>query len=75
MRMADWVREIDTFAATYGKGVLDNPGKISHTAMIAKVTKEYETYKQRIRSNELSDIEQVYLDDLKATQKKLEGKK
>lgn len=75
MRMADWVREVDKFAVTYGKGVLDNPGSISHKSMIAKVTKEYEMYKQRIRSHELSDIEQAYLEDLKATQKKLEGKK
>lgn len=75
MRMGDWVREVDTFAATYGKGVLDNPGKISHQTMISKVTKEYEAYKQRIRAHELSDIEQQYLDELKETQKKLERKK
>ncbi len=75
MRMTDWIHEVDTFAATYGKGVLDNPGKISHKAMIAKVTKEYEAYKQRIRQHDLKDIEQAYLDDLKATQKKLKGKK
>lgn len=75
MRMSDWVREVDTFAATYGKGVLDSPGKISHQAMIAKVTKEYEAYHHRVRSHHLSDIEQTYLDELKATQKKLESKK
>jgi hypothetical protein len=75
MRMRDWVGEVDTFAATYGKGVLDNPGKISHQSMIAKVTKEYETYKKRINNRDLSDIEQQYLATLKSTQKKLEGKK
>lgn len=74
MRMADWIHEVDKFAATYGKGVLDNPGSISHKSIITKVTKEYETYKQRIRNHELSDIEQAYLADLKAAQKKLEGK-
>lgn len=71
MRMADWVREVDVFAATYGKGVLDNPGRISHQTMIAKVTSEYEAYKARVRNHELNDIEQAYLDELKATQKKL----
>lgn len=74
MRMADWVQEVDKFAATYGKGVLDNPGKISHQVMIAKVTKEYETYKKRIRNRELSDVEQEYLEELKAAQRKIEGK-
>ena len=75
MRMADWVSEVDKFASTYGKGVLDNPGKISHQAMIEKVAKEYESYKARVRNHELSDIEQQYLDDLKSAQKKLEGRK
>lgn len=75
MTMQDWVQEVDKFAATYGKGVLDNPGKISHKTMIEKVAKEYETYKARVRQHQLSDIEQDYLDDLKKAQKKLEGKK
>ena len=73
MRMADWVREVDKFAATYGKGVLDNPGKISHKTMLAKVAKEYESYKERIRNNELSSIEQQYLEELKAVQKNIES--
>ncbi|MDO4713066.1 MAG: virulence RhuM family protein [Candidatus Saccharibacteria bacterium] len=75
MCMADWVHEVDRFAATYGKGVLDNPGKISHQAMIAKVAKEYESYKARIRNHELSVIEQQYLDELKKAQKRLEVNK
>lgn len=74
MRMADWVREVDKFAATYGKGVLDNPGKISHKAMLVKVTKEYEVYKERVRNHELSNVERQYLEELKKAQKKLEGK-
>lgn len=75
MRMVDWVQEVDTFAAIYGKGVLDSPGKISHQAMIEKVSQQYEAYRQRVRNHELSDIEQAYLAELKATQKKIEGKK
>lgn len=74
MTMQDWVQEVDKFAATYGKGVLDNPGKISHKAMIEKVAKEYETYKARVRQHQLSDIEQDYLDDLKKAQKKIQAK-
>lgn len=73
MRMADWVREADKFAATYGKGVLDNPGKISHKAMLTKVAKEYESYEERMRNQELSSIEQRYLEELKAVQKRVEG--
>lgn len=75
MRMADWIAEVDTFAATYGKGVLDNPGKISHKTMIAKVADQYETYRDRVRRQELSPIEQDYLDELKVAQKKIERKK
>ena len=73
MRMADWVREVDKFAATYGKGVLDNPGKISHKAMLTKVAKEYESYKERMRNQELSSIEQQYLEELKVVQKNIES--
>ncbi|QHU94205.1 cell filamentation protein Fic [Candidatus Saccharibacteria bacterium oral taxon 488] len=75
MRMADWVREVDKFAATYGKGVLDNPGKISHKTMLTKVAKEYESYKERMRNQELSSIEQQYLEELRAVQKRVEGKR
>lgn len=73
MRMADWVREVDKFAATYGKGLLDNPGKISHKTMLTKVAKEYESYKERMRNQELSSIEQQYLEELKAVQKNIES--
>lgn len=75
MRMADWVYEVDKFATTYGKGVLDNPGKISHKAMLTKVAQEYETYKTRVLNHELSDIEQQYLEELKSAQKRIEDKK
>lgn len=74
MHMKDWLIEVDKFASTYGKGVLDSPGKISHARMIEKVAKEYELYRKRT-VNELSDIEKLYLEDLKDTQKNLGGKK
>jgi hypothetical protein len=74
MRMQDWVAEVDIFASVYGKGVLDNAGTISHSRMIEKVTREYETYKKKTR-NDLSDIETTYLAELKQAQKKLEKNK
>lgn len=74
MDMSDWVAEVDKFAGIYGKGVLDNPGKISHQAMINKVAEQYEVYKTRVKQHQLSDIERAYLDELKETQKKLEDK-
>ena len=43
--------------------------------MLTKVTKEYESYKERMRNQELSSIEQQYLEELKAVQKNIEGKK
>jgi hypothetical protein len=30
MRMADWVAELDKFVKNYGKGVLQNAGKVSY---------------------------------------------
>ena len=58
-----------------GKDALDSSGKISHKAMFTKVAKEYESYKERVRNQELSSIEQQYLEELKAVHKRVEGKK
>ena len=41
--------------------------------MLTKVAKEYESYKERMRNQELSSIEQQYLEELKAVQKEIEG--
>ncbi len=71
MHMRDWLAELDTFATTYGKGVLENSGTISHEQAMKKATAEYRKYQART----LSPVEEAYLDTVLAAQKKLEGKK
>ena len=74
MYMKDWVSELDDFAERYGKGILQNAGTVSHKNALKKATQEYEKYKQR-SVNELSKVEQDYIENIKQAQKKLEGKK
>ncbi len=56
-----------------GKDALDDLGKISHKAMFTKVAKEYESCEEYVCDQELSNIEQLYFEDLKVAQKRIEG--
>jgi len=57
MRMADYVRELDSILATSRRKVLDNAGKISHVQAQEKAITEYKKYKAKI----LSPVEKDYL--------------
>jgi len=70
MRMVDWVAELDKFTGIYGKGVLNNAGKMSHNKAISKATKEYRKYQVKT----LSPVEEAYLDTIKTVQKKVTKK-
>ena len=70
MRMADWVAELDTFAKNYGKGVLQNAGKISHKEASKKAMKEY----KKFQAKTLSPVEEAYLENIKLLQKKVSKK-
>lgn len=71
MHMCDWLAELDKFAVSYGKGVLENNGSISHEQAMKKATTEYRKYQART----LSPVEQAYLDTVTTVQKKLKRKK
>jgi len=73
MYMKDWVRELDDFSKRYGKGVLQNAGTISYKEALEKAEQEYEKYREKTK-DELSKVENDYLENIKLTQKKLEGK-
>lgn len=74
MHMRDWLPEVDDFARRYGKGILQNAGKVSHQTAIEKALEEYKKYAKR--TEELpSPAERNYLEHMKQAQKKLEGKK
>ncbi len=73
MYMKDWLPQVDDFAERYGKGVLKNAGTVSRQTAIEKATEEYKKYRLRIKETP-SKAERDYLESLKNTQKRLEGK-
>ncbi len=70
MHMADWVKELDKFAAHYGKGVLKDAGSISHKQAVEKAHGEYRKYQAKT----LSPVEEAYLESIKTLEKKIEKK-
>lgn len=74
MRMADYIRELDSILASAGRKVLDGAGQISHNQAVEKATLEYKKYKAKT----LSAVEKDYLKtlaDLEKTAKKQSRKK
>ena len=73
MYMKDWISELDKFSLTYGKGVLQNAGSVSHSEAMKKVSTEYEKYLQ----NNLTPVEKEYISTIKSINLKLKenGKK
>ena len=70
MKMKDWVKELDKFSQSYGKGVLQYAGKISRNRAIEKAEQEYRKFQVKT----LSPVEKSYLECIKAIQKKVKGK-
>ncbi|HWQ72013.1 MAG TPA: virulence RhuM family protein [Desulfitobacteriaceae bacterium] len=73
MYMKDWLAELDKFTNMYGKGTLQGAGNVSHKDALEKAEAEYEKYRQRT-VEELSPVERDFLENIKQTQKKLDGK-
>jgi len=70
MKMQDWIKELDTFTTSYGKGTLQDAGKISHKQAISKAEKEYKKYQVKT----LSPVEKEYLGYIKEIEKKISDK-
>ncbi|KKP36729.1 MAG: DNA-binding protein [Candidatus Peregrinibacteria bacterium GW2011_GWF2_33_10] len=70
MKMKDWVAELDKFTEMYGKGKLENAGKVSHEKAIEKAEKEYSKYQVKT----LSPVEKDYLEVIKVVGKKVAKK-
>lgn len=77
MRMADFVRELDTILSSAGRKVLQNAGKVSNTQAQTKAKQELQKYK----SKTLAAVEEDYLKAInmlektaKTGSKKKEGK-
>ena len=73
MYMKDWINELDKFSLTYGKGILQNAGSVSHSEAMKKVSTEYAKYLQ----NNLTPVEKEYISTIKGINLKLKenGKK
>lgn len=74
MYMRDWTAEVDDFADRYGQGILLGSGNVSHKKAMEKVETEYEKYKMLLK-DEVTGVEQAYLDTVKDVQKKISAKK
>lgn len=67
MKMADYIRELDTILQSVGRKLLDHAGTVSHEAMKEKANREYRAYKAKT----LSDVEKEYLETIKDVGKKV----
>ena len=67
MKMQDWIEELDRFTKIYGKGTLQNAGKISYKQAITKAEKEYKKYQVKT----LSPVEKDYLESIKNLEKNI----
>lgn len=65
MRMADYVRELDSILASTGRKVLDNAGSISHAQAQNKAKAELQKYKART----LTPVEKDYLNTISMLEK------
>lgn len=65
MRMADYVRELDTILKSAGRKLLDNAGTISTTQAQEKAKLELQRYK----ANTLDEVEKDYLKTISALEK------
>ncbi|MEA1961778.1 MAG: virulence RhuM family protein [Bacillota bacterium] len=74
MYMSDWIQKLNDFIKMSGSELLQNAGNISHEQAKIKAEIEFEKYKEK-NKDELSKVEQDFLENLKETQKNLEGKR
>ncbi|MDR3001886.1 MAG: virulence RhuM family protein [Fibromonadaceae bacterium] len=72
MYMKDWVAELDKFAFVYGKGVLEDAGRVTHEEAVKKAETEYDEYK-KLAVEALAPVERTYLETLRGVQKQLEN--
>ena len=74
MYMKDWLDRLDDFLKVSRKELLTHVGKISREIADKKALTEFAKYKERT-INELSAVEEHFLDSIETKQKELESKK
>lgn len=71
MYMKDWISKLDDFIKMSGREILQNAGTISKLDADNKALAEFAKFKERTK-NELSPVEQDFVDSLKSAQKQIE---
>lgn len=70
MQMRDWIVQLDRMIETFDKKVLTDAGMVSHSEAIKKAETQYRKY----QTQTLSKVEQAYLENITAAQKKVKIK-
>jgi len=70
MYMRDWLETLDKFTSGFGFDVLEGSGSVGHEEAVEKAHREYDTYRTQL-SDDLTDVEKAYLDNLRDMQKRL----
>ena len=71
MYMDDYIRQLDNILSSTGGKLLTGAGSVSHAQAMEKATAEYRKY----QTQNLSPVEEAYLQTIKGVQKKVEKKK
>lgn len=70
MYMKDWIIRLDEFLKMTGRDILKHTGNISHEQAIDKAKEEYEKFKE-LHKNELSQVEEHFMESLEAKVKRI----
>lgn len=71
--MRDWLGHLDRLITAMEAPTLTGAGSVSYQQAVAKAESEYEKYRTQLDAAP-SDIEAAYLESVKRTQRKIEGK-
>lgn len=72
--MKDWLAHLDRLIVAMEAKTLEGAGSVSHPQAIKKAEAEYAKYRAQL-AVEPSEVEKAYLENVKAVQRKIEGKK
>lgn len=74
MYMNDWIAKLDDFLRISDRDILTHAGKVTHQTALANAHAEYDKYRQQ-RLNELSPVEQHFLEAISETKRIEKSKK
>ena len=71
--MKDWLAHLEQLIAAMGGKTLQGAGKVSHQDALTHAETEYAKFRAQL-AEQPSEVEAVYLETVKAVQKKITGK-